>query len=124
MTKSVEERIREHYQASSGEWLIEKGKIKEAKLLKEACECIEELRSLLDQKEKYINKKEIEGWHNILAHNKRKEELDKREENIKYVEERLNDRLQSVHAGISEWLVLTKISSWLFFENLLKFQFN
>lgn len=39
-TKTVEQRIREHYQAENGEWLVEKGKMKEAKLLKEAVERI------------------------------------------------------------------------------------
>jgi hypothetical protein len=33
--KSIETRIREHYTAQNGEWLIESGKVKEAKLLKE-----------------------------------------------------------------------------------------
>jgi hypothetical protein len=44
MTDRIETRIRQHYQADSGEWLVEKGKVKEAKLLKEACETIEKLR--------------------------------------------------------------------------------
>ena len=42
--KSIETRIRQHYVAESGEWLVEKGKVKEAKMLKEACETIVELR--------------------------------------------------------------------------------
>lgn len=42
--KSIEARIREHYVSENGEWLVERGKVKEARLLKEACETIEQLR--------------------------------------------------------------------------------
>jgi adenosyl cobinamide kinase/adenosyl cobinamide phosphate guanylyltransferase len=42
----IEERIRKHYQAETGEWLIERGKTKEAALLKEACHELERLRKL------------------------------------------------------------------------------
>lgn len=42
--KLIEHRIRKHYVAENGEWLVEKDKVKEAKLLKEACETIESLR--------------------------------------------------------------------------------
>ena len=41
--KNIEQRIREHYCVAGGEWLIEKGKVKEAKLLKEAVERIEQI---------------------------------------------------------------------------------
>ena len=42
----IEERIRKHYQAETGEWLVERGKTKEAALLKEACHELERLRKL------------------------------------------------------------------------------
>ena len=42
----IEERIRKHYQAETGEWLVERGKTKEAGLLKEACHELERLRKL------------------------------------------------------------------------------
>jgi len=51
MTDLIETRIRQHYQAANGEWLVEKGKVKEAKLLKEACETIERLRKQYEQSE-------------------------------------------------------------------------
>jgi hypothetical protein len=51
MTEVIETRIRQHYQAANGEWLVEKGKVKEAKLLKEACETIERLRKQYEQSE-------------------------------------------------------------------------
>lgn len=42
----TEEKIRKHYQAEGGEWLVERGKTKEAALLKEACHELERLREL------------------------------------------------------------------------------
>jgi hypothetical protein len=47
--KLIEHRIREHYVSENGEWLVEKGKVKEARLLKEACETIEQLRRAKDK---------------------------------------------------------------------------
>lgn len=46
MTKKlIEEQIREYYQSSeTNEWLVEKNKVKEARLLKEAVERIESLK--------------------------------------------------------------------------------
>jgi len=40
----IEQKIRKHYQAETGEWLVERGKTKEAALLKEACHELESLR--------------------------------------------------------------------------------
>lgn len=34
--ENVEEKIKKHYCAEGGDWLVEKGKVKEARLLKEA----------------------------------------------------------------------------------------
>ncbi len=42
---NVEDEIKKHYLADDGMWLVEKGKIKEAKLLKEAHERITWLKS-------------------------------------------------------------------------------
>jgi len=38
---TISEKIRKHYNSEDGEWIIQAGKMKEAKLLKEACETIE-----------------------------------------------------------------------------------
>lgn len=45
MTKnSITERIREYYcVGDTNEWLVEKGKVKEGRLLKEVCETLEDL---------------------------------------------------------------------------------
>jgi len=39
--QTIAEKIRKHYNSENGEWIIQAGKMKEAKLLKEACETIE-----------------------------------------------------------------------------------
>ena len=39
--QTIAEKIRKHYNSEDGEWIIQAGKMKEAKLLKEACETIE-----------------------------------------------------------------------------------
>lgn len=41
--KPIEERIREKYAEGGGDWVVEKGKVAECKLLKEAVEKIDEL---------------------------------------------------------------------------------
>lgn len=45
----IEEKIRKHYQAETGEWLVEKGKLTEVRLLKEAVDEIEVLRTAKDR---------------------------------------------------------------------------
>jgi len=44
MTKEVEDKIREYYLSEDGEWLVEKGKMREARLLKEAYHRIKYLK--------------------------------------------------------------------------------
>lgn len=53
MTKNVEERIRDHYLSEDGEWLVEKGKVKEARLLKEAYGRIDDLKNDLQWQKNY-----------------------------------------------------------------------
>ena len=43
MSDDVKEDIRKHYLSGDGEWLVEKGKVKEARLLKRAYERINQL---------------------------------------------------------------------------------
>lgn len=91
--KRIETRIREHYQAESGEWLVEKGKVKEAKLLKEACETIESLRRNVTRLEQAIHGRLHENW-------KKEQELKQREKEIEEAENRLRDRLASAMNGL------------------------
>jgi len=41
MKIDIATKIRKHYNSEDGDWIIQAGKMKEAKLLKEACETIE-----------------------------------------------------------------------------------
>ena len=82
--KSIETRIRQHYVAESGEWLVEKGKVKEAKMLKEACETIVELRKGQKTAENaYYNK--------LWDFNKRERAIADREKAVAENEERLRN---------------------------------
>lgn len=92
--KLIEKRIREHYVADDGEWLVERGKVKEAKLLKEACLTIEELRRENFNLWNSYNKKSSSVW-------KKTEELAKREKAVEAAEKRLRDRINSAIEGLS-----------------------
>ena len=85
--KSIESRIRQHYVAESGEWLVEKGKVKEAKMLKEACETIEKIRK--DHKTA-----ENAYYGKLSDFNKRERAFAKREKAVAENEERLRIRIE------------------------------
>jgi len=95
--KSIETRIREHYQSDSGEWLVEKNKVKEARLLKEACETIERLR-----------RENTNLWTSNLKQGRdysdKLKDLESREKKIVQQEEQLEHRLRSVMQGIEYML--------------------
>lgn len=95
-TKSVEERIREHYTAQSGEWLVEKGKVKEAKLLKEACIKLERQGREL---EKLHEEKRNKHWENY----DKQRELEKREKTITEREQRFEERKASFIQHFEKW---------------------
>lgn len=74
--KTVEVRIREHYCAENGEWLVDKGKVKEARLLKEAYHRIQSLKNdvgmygnwYTDEKNKRISlEKDLEQREKTLS---------------------------------------------------------
>ena len=85
--KSVETRIRQHYVAEDGEWLVEKGKVKEAKMLKEACETIERLR-------KDYKTSEYAYYSKLTTFNKRERAVKEREKAVAENEERLRSRIE------------------------------
>ena len=97
MTELIETRIREHYCAENGEWLVEKGKVKEAKLLKEACLTIEMLR-----------KQNTNFWQNQHAAYLKNQELEKREKAVEESERRLRERMESVIRGLQLTLENTR----------------
>lgn len=95
--KAIELRIREYYVADTGEWLVEKGKVKEAKLLKEACETIERLR-----------RENARLWQTSHEESRKAydkaQELEKREKNIADTETRLRERIWSAKTGLQHLL--------------------
>ena len=95
--KTIETRIREHYVAETGEWLVEKGKVKEAKMLKEACETIERLCKQYKTSES--------NYYNLMMNTiKRERDVEAREKLLEQNEKRLRDRLESATTGLKYML--------------------
>jgi len=57
MKIDIATKIRKHYNSEDGDWIIQAGKMKEAKLLKEACETIEkqENKTIVDENDNTVN---------------------------------------------------------------------
>lgn len=93
-SKPVEQRIREHYEAENGEWLVEKGKMKEARLLKEAVERItqqqRDIRFLID------HRAQIQ-----LKLNEVQENLQERENDLSERERRFQVRINDLQAALN-----------------------
>ena len=96
-TKLIEEQIRQHYTAQNGEWLVEKGKVKEAKLLKEACLYIEAARRELA---KLREEKHSGHWQNIA----KERALEDREKTIAEREKRFEERKASFIDQFEKWV--------------------
>jgi hypothetical protein len=91
--KPIEARIREHYVSENGEWLVEKGKVKEARLLKEACETIEQLRRQYENSER--------NYYRLMqTKNQEMNTIQDREKDVILREARLQERLASVKSSI------------------------
>ena len=91
--KLIETRIRQHYVAEDGEWLVEKGKVKEAKMLKEACETIEKIRKGHKTAENaYYNK--------LWDFNKRERAVKEREEAVAGTEQRVITTIQQAQQNL------------------------
>ena len=74
--KTVEERIVDHYQGDSGDWVVARGKVTEAKFLKEAVARIKALKR--DSRENYeayqkavAEKREINALRSALERDKK-----------------------------------------------------
>tara|TARA_B110000503_G_scaffold38388_1_gene63031 strand:- start:456 stop:773 length:318 start_codon:yes stop_codon:yes gene_type:complete len=91
--KSIETRIRQHYVAESGEWLVEKGKVKEAKMLKEACETIVGLR-------KSYKTAENAYYGKLSDFSKRERAVGDREKAVAENEERLRSRIEQAKQSL------------------------
>jgi DNA repair exonuclease SbcCD ATPase subunit len=97
MTDPIEKRIRQHYCADNGEWLVEKGKVKEAKLLKEACEAIEKLRRQYETSER--------NYYRMMTDtNKKERELEEREKRIAEREARFESKKTSFIKDFERWV--------------------
>ena len=96
MSDLIEARIREHYCAANGEWLVEKGKVKEAKLLKEACTSIETMRRELS---KLREEKHADRWKDY----DREKALNEREKAINLREQRFAERIKSFAVMLEAW---------------------
>ena len=97
MTDSIETRIRQHYCADNGEWLVEKGKVKEAKLLKEACETLEKLRRHYAQSE--------QNYYRMMMSTAEKErDLVEREKHIATREARFEKHIASFIRDFEKWV--------------------
>jgi cytochrome b involved in lipid metabolism len=86
--KTVEERILEHYRGDNGDWVVARGKVTEAKFLKEAVARIKSLKR--DSRENYeayqkavAEKREINALRNKLERDEK--------EFTRYVTSLLND---------------------------------
>ena len=91
--KLIETRIRQHYVAEDGEWLVRKGKVKEAKMLKEACETIVGLRKSYKTAENaYYNK--------LSDFSKRERVVADREKDVAENEERLRSHIGLAAYGL------------------------
>lgn len=94
--KTVEVRIREHYCAENGEWLIEKGKVKEARLLKEAYHRIQSLKNDVGM---YANWYTNEKDKRIAL----EKELEQREKTLADREARFSREIERFKDIISNW---------------------
>lgn len=94
--KTVEDRIREHYCADNGEWLVEKGKVKEARLLKEA---FHRIHSLKNDARMYGNWYTNEKDKRITL----EKELEQREKTLSEREARFARELERFKDLISNW---------------------
>ncbi len=96
--KTIEQEIRDYYLSDNGEWIVEKGKMKEAKLLKQAVQRIESLKKDL----KWISNQNLEFKNSIedmIA--SRRKDLDIREETLRKREYDLNRRIDDAVTALS-----------------------
>lgn len=95
--KLIEARIREHYVSDNGEWLVEKGKVKEARLLKEACESIERLR-------REVAVSERNYYRMLRSTNDKERDLAEREKLVEERETRFEARKASFIRDFEKWV--------------------
>lgn len=104
MTTLIEETIRKHYQAENGEWIIEKGRMKEAKLLKAAVEVLERRATFIRDLQSRLEKAEKQNLTESLKLWKREQDLDMREREIEKREARFEERKAAFIRDFEKWV--------------------
>ena len=100
---NVEDEIKKHYMADDGMWLVEKGKIKEAKPLKEAHERITWLRS---QYSYYYNAYTKGYQSSVQPYKDEITELKQENEKLRKNNQRLIRLMDGVKSAVAEMTLL------------------
>ena len=100
---NVEDEIKKHYLADDGMWLVEKGKIKEAKLLKEAHERITWLKSQYN----YYYREHQKGYESVR--DRYQDEIKTLREEVER-QKRLNidmaRKMKGITSAVAEFVIL------------------
>lgn len=100
--KSVEERIVSAYMGEDGMWIVERGKMKECSLLKEAVARINELKDKLNRANQTCNELNREKNTEWFAHRQKmrdEEDVLKRQRiDLKTKEQRFNEKFEGLRA--------------------------
>lgn len=95
----VEDDIVKHYRSEDGIWLVEKGKIKEAKLLKEAYERIVSLRK---DRNHYVNLYNSDWEKLTIPIRKERDDLRVQLEEQKKINKKLLEKYSSIKNAVAE----------------------
>jgi len=112
MKDDIATKIRKHYNSEDGDWIIQAGKMKEAKLLKEACETIESQSTKI---KKLVNDANI-VWH--ATHKTKQVLVTPYEDKIKELNKELKlekeriDELKFAFKSVNNIFEANYFSSW------------
>ncbi len=101
--KTIKEKITAYYVSEDGTWLVEKGKVKEAKLIKEAFQEINELEKDVKRLEQKVQREEdlYYSWYKEEA--QKRKSMEDYAEKLEYKISSLMEKLQSIANDIFEW---------------------
>ena len=100
--KYITDRIREYYCADvkKDEWLVEKGKVKEGRMLKEACIEIERLQKRVSDQESKLSQKWLKGYEHDKSLT---DPLDHEIRKLKSMNNTLTSILRSIKGSMSNF---------------------
>ena len=105
--KTIEQEIVANYQGEDGDWVVEKGKVKECKFLKRAVARIEELSKALEERTKAYDEKRDAHLHTWQRRNDalRDELYAMREEKDLWFERAsiMRDAFNAARAEVEDW---------------------